>query len=628
MNTNFCRKLLFAAIVSLLFIPLLAHSAHADGDLYESAKLVPTNGVGGLWYGYAVDISDGTAVTGARNVESIYVFENQADGTWQENNLDRSQPLQFPWSLAVSGNTVVIGDPFNNSAYVFSKLPTGGWVQEDLQSPPTAQLFGWSVAIEGDTLVVGAILNESVYIFTRNGTAWTEYTPPLTIPDATSVWFGHSLAISGNTLLVGAPPKSLPGSGSAYVFTFDGSTWEKSQTLTTDSQQAGDYFGATVAIDGDALVVGAPQFLAPFTMPTGNSPYPPGSAHLFRRKSDNSWEEEYPVTSPAEGFGSSVAIRGNMMVVGAPFDQYGGVMTGSAYVYSIMETDPSKFEQRLLASDGEFGDLFGWSVAMDGSSVVVGALYENVQPSESGAAYVFTLAPPNQPPIAGAEASPKEVREGEMVFLDASSSSDPDGDPLRYEWVQTSGPEVELIAVSTKSKDKGPVWTFVAPELSEGCAILTLELTVTEDINGEPGLSSDGPATVEVKVVPNNEIHGTLGGKHRHWISWDKYSFYGHENDKVIISLEADLNGWHRGNRATLILKDKIRGKWLREAARGDLPATITAELPADGEYAVYVFKQPWFWFWRRHDSFEGDYILTLDGTCGKLGASSGCKKK
>jgi hypothetical protein len=276
-----------------------------------------------------------------------------------------------------------------------------------------------------------------------------------------------------------------------------------------------------------------------------------------------------------------------------------------------------------VAPSPEQFDQFGWAVAIDSSTVVAGAVFgDDPVTIDSGSASVFILASPNQPPIAKADAFANVIEEGDLATLDGSGSEDPDGDPLLYNWVQTGGPEVDLdidlALVSAANDTTSPaVRTFVAPEVSEGCYTVTFELTVTEDVDN--GLTSD-PVTVEIRVFPNNTIHSKLERKHRHWLYWHKYTFEGVKDEVVTLDLQADPDGLSRGGRATLILKDKIRGVRLYKKDRGELPNTVTATLPADGEYVVYVVKQPWFC---RGKNFRGDYVLTLEGTCSKLNRTS-----
>ena len=179
-----------------------------------------------------------------------------------------------------------------------------------------------------------------------------------------------------------------------------------------------------------------------------------------------------------------------------------------------------------------------------------------------------------------------------------------------------------VLVLATKDKKNPAVRTFVAPELSEGCDTLTFQLTVTEDFDG--GLTSE-PVTVEIRVLPDNKIYSELSRKHRHWLYWHKYEFEGVRDEAVTINFEPNSDGQYWGNRATLILKDKIRGVRFYKKDRSGLPNTITATLPADGKYVVYVVKQPWFC---RGKNFRGDYILTLEGTCGKLRKSFGWKHR
>ena len=157
MKFFFSKKFLLVVVVLLLFIPLHINTSNAKEDLFESAKLVPSSGAEGRWYGYAVGISGDTAVTLATATDVAYVFEKQLDEVWDGENLALSQYLPYIGAVAVSGNTVAIGDPVNSLVYVFTKLPNG-WSRNELTGPP-ATMFGWSVAIDGHTLVVGSLLD-------------------------------------------------------------------------------------------------------------------------------------------------------------------------------------------------------------------------------------------------------------------------------------------------------------------------------------------------------------------------------------------------------------------------------------------------------------------------------------
>jgi hypothetical protein len=625
------RKILLAAILTLLLIPLLANIASGDGSL-KTFKL--TAGAS-KEFGRSVAVSGDTMVVGDPIKGAAYVFEYDGSNWSQVAELTPSSGFSFfGWSVAISGDMVAVGAPYDQSflgsVYLFRRV--GGSWNEDPDSPLTDSkripfsFVGWSVAFAGDTLLVGAPMANSVHVFNSGGTtSWTQQEPPLTGGDTElGDRFGWSVAVSGARLVVGAP-RDESTAGSAYVFDFDekAGKWLETKKLTASNQAERDDFGFSVAIDQDTLVVGAHK----------DSTYVsnPGVAYIFEFDGE-SWAEKAKLTASDSAdydeFGYSVAIKDGILLVGAPFDPFYGpeATPGAAYVF---EADGSIWSEKLklsasLAGDPPEQDQFGLAMAINGTTLVVGAILADAEIEDAGAAYLFVA---NEPPVAVANWDPKEgIIEGDEITLDGSESYDPDGDQLTYHWEQTGGPPVGLDLLLARHDPENPSRTFLAPELSEGCTALSFTLTVTDD----KGLASE-PAIVEITVYPNNKIYAKLGGKHRRWLYWHKYSFYGHENEHVTIRLEADPNGWHRGRRATLMLKDRIKGVRLFLTNRGGLPNELSATLPADGKYTVYVVKQPWFWFWWRHKrnrGYEGDYILSLEGACGKLVSGFRCNKR
>ena len=193
--------------------------------------------------------------------------------------------------------------------------------------------------------------------------------------------FGRSVAIDGDTAVVGAPGVDDGGSdaGAAYVIVRSGGSWSEQAKLTASDAAAGDSFGSSVAIDGDTVVVGAPF------APGGDGS---GAAYVFVR-SGGVWSEQAKLTaSDAAGddnFGSSVAISGDTVVVGSFEDDDAGFSSGSAYVFVRSGVTWSQ-QQKLTASDAAAFASFGVSVAVSADTVAVGAIGEN---SAAGAAYVF-----------------------------------------------------------------------------------------------------------------------------------------------------------------------------------------------------------------------------------------------
>ena len=203
---------------------------------------------------------------------------------------------------------------------------------------------------------------------------------------ATNDFFGTSVAISGDSVVVGANLDDDGGSasGSAYVFTRSGTVWSQQAKLTASDAAAFDQFGTSVAISGDSVVVGAN-----FDDDGGSDS---GSAYVFTR-SGTVWSQQAKLTAndaaAGDAFGISVSISGDSVVVGAPSDDDGGSGSGSAYVFTRSGTEWSQ-QEKLTASDAAESDRFGISVAISGDSVVVGANLDDDGGSDSGSAYVFT----------------------------------------------------------------------------------------------------------------------------------------------------------------------------------------------------------------------------------------------
>jgi len=249
---------------------------NSTGIWSQQAKLTDSNVAAENYFGdLSVAISDDTAMVGVQDKVthsgSVYVFTRDGTGTWsQQPNLTASDGGawdQFGRSLAISGDTAVAGAYWSGlspgSAYVFTRNGAGIWSQQaKLTGSDVAARdhFGWSVAVSGDTTVVGSITSSSAYIFTRDGTGiWSQQAKLTTpTPEVTS-YFGQSVTVSGNTVVVGALQGSELGHGfsMAYVFTRSGTTWSRQAKLAASDAAAWDEFGRSVAISGNTVVVGA-----------------------------------------------------------------------------------------------------------------------------------------------------------------------------------------------------------------------------------------------------------------------------------------------------------------------------------------------------------------------------------
>lgn len=294
----------------------------------------------------------------------------------------------FGRAVAVSGGTVLIGafwddddgiDVDSGSAYIFN-FDGRVWVQVQklvASDGVSNNWFGHAVTLEGDVAMVGAVQhihsghNGAVYVFRRDGTTWAQEQELLALDSVVGDGFGASVSISGDRVIIGSPSDDdiALGAGSAYVFRFDAEAgeWVQEQKLFAADGETADNFGLSVAMSGDVAVIGSPgQDLACPGDPTADDA---GAAYVFRFDHDASqWVQEQELIAPDcafdDNFGCAVSITDDLVVVGERRDDDNGFCAGAAYVFRY---DPVSclwvFEQKLLASDGHADDQFGISVA-------------------------------------------------------------------------------------------------------------------------------------------------------------------------------------------------------------------------------------------------------------------------
>jgi len=229
---------------------------------------------------------------------------------------------------------------------------------------------------------------------------WSDMTKVVSGDRAISDFFGRSVAISGDYALVGSQyddedangGNPLEDAGAAYIFKREGTTWVQQQKLVASDRAATDYFGYTVALEGDYAVISA--------VSSNNNG---GSVYVFK-KNGEVWQQQQKIiasdTSNGDVFGASVDISGNTIIIGAHFnstDSNGGNYigaSGSAYVF-VRDGNIWLQQQKLVASDRAFDDRFGFGVSISGEYAVVSAYYEDEDENgenpltDAGSAYIF-----------------------------------------------------------------------------------------------------------------------------------------------------------------------------------------------------------------------------------------------
>lgn len=252
--------------------------------------------------------------------------------------------------------------------------------------------LGASVAVFADTAVVGAHYDDddgsysgSAYVFRFDGSEWIQQDKLTAADGAPADYFGFAVGIYGDTIAVGTPDDDDAGSksGSVYIFRFNGTSWIQEQKLTASDGVTDDKFGTSVGIFGDTVVIGSPYDDDKGSMS--------GSAYVFRYDGANWVQDGKLIASdgaPGDGLGSSVDVFGDVAVVGSPNDDTNGGDSGSAYVYRFNGSSWTQ-EAKLLAADGAWADNFANAVSIFGDVAVIGAYLDDDNGNNSGSAYVF-----------------------------------------------------------------------------------------------------------------------------------------------------------------------------------------------------------------------------------------------
>jgi hypothetical protein len=241
------------------------------------------------------------------------------------------------------------------------------------------------------------------YVFARAGTSWSQQA--VLVDSATGAagdWFGMSVSLSGDTAIVGAGMKPVGANtrqGQAYVFVRAGTSWSEQAVLVDSATgEPSDYFGNSVALDGDTAVIGAPA-------KTVGVNAQQGQAYVFVR-SGTSWFQQAVLADSVAGaamdsFGVSVALSGDTLVISAPLKTVGAnAQQGQAYVFVRSGASWSQLDTLFDAATGAASDSFGSFVALSKDTAVIGAHYKTIgASSHQGQGYVFIKsANPNGTP--------------------------------------------------------------------------------------------------------------------------------------------------------------------------------------------------------------------------------------
>ena len=486
-------------------------------------KLIASDGEATDYFGASAAVSGDRVVVGAFREDdngldagAAYVYERNAAGGWDEVAKlladEGAAGDYFGLSVAIDGDRIVVGayeDDVNGTAsgavYVFERNGVGGWTQVAkllASDGATNDAFGLSVAVSGDRILVGG-QSSSAYVFERDASGdWLEDDKLVASDAAGQDYFGQAVAIAGDRIVVGAWADDVSGtdSGSAYVFDRVGAgDWVEVEKLAPTDGAESDAFGISVAIEADRIVVGAYH---------DGDGLGTGSAYVFEPAGAGNWTEAAKLVAADAAvydyLGYSVAITGDRIAVGAFGDDGTGSDTGSTYIYARDASGDWAQDDKLVAADAAVGDQFGYSVAISGNRLVVGALNDNnIRGTDAGAAYVFDLAPLITPPVVAAGPD-RFVTIGDAVSLAPATFTDAGTNDTHTATIDWGDGTVEP-GVVTQGAGSGSV---AGSHTYATTGLFTATVTVTDD---DGGVDDDTIAVLVDPPIPPNKLLASDG---------------------------------------------------------------------------------------------------------------------
>jgi hypothetical protein len=513
MNSDFNRNIkrsFFLFIISLV----LSLCGPIQASVTEDAKIISHDGMPGDLFGLSISVSGNLAIAGSFYSDDIqtdsgsaYIYAKTSGNTWvQQTEIKPSDPqasMGFGFSVSMSGNTALVGSAFSDgsagAAYVYANTTGNTWVEQVKIKSLDAKAndyFGSSVVLSGNLAFIGSAGSQgAVYVFSNTtGNTWAQQTKITASDGADGDSFGVSLGVSGNLLVVGSESDDDAGlsSGSAYVFAnTTGNTWVQQTKLTASDGAKDDYFGGSVAVSGNVVIVGSRQDDA------DSDNRNEGSAYIYANTTGNTWVQQLKLvaTDRAQNanFGRSVTLSGNVAVVGSPQDDDGGDSSGSAYIFIHTGGNTWFPYDKLVASDSSASDQFGYAVSLSGNTVAIGAPYKN---TFAGSAYIKDN---NYSSFLSRPSVTLSVNTQELTRVPRTTAKL----TLALSWTSTSSVSANILLTGSASAVSGQAYTFSSTNTSWSANILTVTFspgTQSQTIDMTPAYSGNFIGTKSVTM--------------------------------------------------------------------------------------------------------------------------------
>jgi hypothetical protein len=356
---------------------------HDGVDWTETAILTPVYASPDDQFGFSASISGDTIVVGAPQHDSAqegvglptsqdnsavdngaaYVFQRGTDGTWNLETMLKPHFKRpggrFGDHVLIDGDSIFVGSPQRSNenppngsqdydkagaVYTFERGGDGSWQPTGMllpENPTQNGFFGDKMSIEARRLAIAAPGEDAhhgaVYIYEKESGVWvSKHRIQASNSDAYD-GFGRSISLEGDRLVIGASGEdsssqvidgnqvsnSAYDAGAAYVFDFDGVSWNQTAYLKPHNLDGGDKFGTSVLLSGDRIFVGSynESSSRPLTMtnPDDNTLHDSGAVYIFKSV-NGTWRQERALKSPIPGrnahFGANMAVSGDRLFVG------------------------------------------------------------------------------------------------------------------------------------------------------------------------------------------------------------------------------------------------------------------------------------------------------------------------
>jgi hypothetical protein len=335
----------------------------SDGSCKLQMKLTVSDGKQYYYSGQSIAISGNVLVAGGNSV--AYVFEKNDDNIWTQT-AKLTQSVASGLSVDIYGNIIIVGaktdSSYTGAAYIYSRKDGGNWTQ-------TAKITA-SDGAEGDQFGYTVAASEDIVVVGTAGSSQAVYIfeKDVCIGNWTETrklltqTYPRDLSNSGNVLAVGFENSNI---GIVYERNETDGSWSQKMTLTNPTGSTNDGFGRSVSVDGDVMIIGAYY-----------SDSRKGAAYVYE-KNQTTWELTAKLTadngSQYSYFGWSLAVSEGKIVVGAYGDDS---FKGSVYTFQKHAGNWTQMNN-ITADDGEPNNYFGYSVDINGDSVAVGAIFDD-----------------------------------------------------------------------------------------------------------------------------------------------------------------------------------------------------------------------------------------------------------